>query len=201
MLKLSPEHLVGSGLHRECYVHPEDKSLCVKVVTQGDNTETQREQSYYRLLEKRLTDWTALSRFHGNFDTNLGSGAVFDLIRNANDEIAMPISKYLEDSEDFHSYAEDLASALKIFHSYQLQHNIQTMSLKPWNLVYRLNETGRGKIYLIDSLGNSNFIPICNYNRFLGRKKIHRKWANFKSLLERRYPNRADVQNFTSLLP
>lgn len=201
MLALSPELLIGRGLHRECYIHPENQSRCIKVVIQGDDVETQREQSYYRFLEKRLTDWTALPRFHGNLATNLGPGAVFDLIRNDNKDISIPISTYLEDVDNFHRHTEDIASAFRAFQSYQLKHNIQTMSLKPWNLVYRLNKSGQGKIYLIDSLGNSDFIPLCSYSKFLGSKKILRKWAKFKALIERHYPDRADILNFTRLLP
>jgi hypothetical protein len=200
MLTLSSELLIGRGLHRECYVHPDNESLCVKVVIQGDDTETKREQAYYRFLEKRLTDWSAISQFHGKQVTNLGECAVFDLIRNANGEVSIPISKYMEDSSNFDLHAADIAKALKTFRSYQLKHNIQTMSLKPWNLVYQLDDSGKGKICLIDSLGNSDFIPICSYSSFLGRKKIIRKWAKFKALIERHYANRADIMSFTKLL-
>ena len=200
MIELSSKQLIGRGLHRECYLHPLNNALCIKIVFNGDHTETKRELAYYRFLEKRLSDWTALPRFHGNIVTNKGTGAVFDLIRSVNDEIALPLSEYMADSEHFHEHAKEIAKALMAFQRYQLKHNIQTMSLKPWNLVFRLDETGRGKIFLIDSLGNSDFIPACNYIKFLGKKKILRKWAKFKSLLERHYKERPDIMAFTDML-
>jgi hypothetical protein len=200
MIELSSKQLIGRGLHRECYQHPLNNALCIKIVFNGNSTETKREQAYYRFLERRLPDWTALPRFHGNIVTNKGTGAVFDLIRNVNNEIALPLSEYMADTEHFHEYAKEIAKALMAFQRYQLKHNIQTMSLKPWNLVYRLDETGQGKIFLIDSLGNSDFIPACNYIKLLGRKKILRKWAKFKALVERHYQERPDILAFTDLL-
>lgn len=73
MITLSPETMIGKGLHRECFIHPNDKSKCIKVVFYGNQQETRREQSYYKFLEKRRTPWDMLPKFHGNIETNLGS--------------------------------------------------------------------------------------------------------------------------------
>ena len=94
MLTLESSALIGRGLRRECYFHPEDENKCIKVVVSGDHKETRREQSYYRLLEKRNISWRMLARFYGNVDTNLGEGAVFDLIRDYNGEISKTLGHY-----------------------------------------------------------------------------------------------------------
>ena len=52
MLTLESSSLIGRGLRRECYFHPEDENKCIKVVVAGDHKETAREQSYYRLPRK-----------------------------------------------------------------------------------------------------------------------------------------------------
>ena len=200
MLKLSPVLLIARGYHRECYQHPEDNDRCVKVVVHGGTEETRREQAYYRLLEKRLSDWRGIARFHGNSDTNLGAGAVFDLIRDADGSVSRTISQYLENAETLELHLEDIIHALVDFKHYQLKNNIQTMSLKPWNFVYQVSHEGRGNVFLIDSLGNSDFIPICTYNGFFGRRKIHRKWAKFITLVERHYPRRDDIVSFSEQL-
>ena len=88
MLKLEPSALFGRGLRRECYFHPEDETKCIKIVVDGDHKETVREQSYYRLLEKRNISWRMLARFYGNVETNRGEGAVFELIRDYNGEVS-----------------------------------------------------------------------------------------------------------------
>ena len=200
MLNLSPDLLIARGYHRECYQHPEDNDRCVKVVVHGGTEETRREQAYYRLLEKRLSDWRGIARFHGNSDTNLGAGAVFDLIRDADGSVSRTISQYLENAETLELHLEDIIHALVDFKHYQLKNNIQTMSLKPWNFVYQVSHEGRGSVFLIDSLGNSDFIPICTYNGSFGRRKIHRKWAKFITLVERHYPRRDDIVSFSEQL-
>jgi hypothetical protein len=200
MLNLSPDLLIARGYHRECYQHPEDNDRCVKVVVHGGTEETRREQAYYRLLEKRLSDWRGIARFHGNSDTNLGAGAVFDLIRDADGSVSRTISQYLENAETLELHLEDIIHALVDFKHYQLKNNIQTMSLKPWNFVYQVSHEGRGSVFLIDSLGNSDFIPVCTYNGSFGRRKIHRKWAKFITLVERHYPRRDDTILFSEQL-
>ena len=94
MLKLESSALLGRGLRRECYFHPEDENKCIKVVVAGDHKETVREQSYYRLLERRNIAWRMLARFYGNVETNLGEGAVFELIRDYNGEVSKTLVHY-----------------------------------------------------------------------------------------------------------
>jgi len=95
-LELSAEQLIARGWHRECYLHPADNNLCVKVEVNGDETETRDEQAYYRHLDKRLTDGQSAPHFHGQVVTNLGNGAIFDLVRDADGEVAKTLAHYLK---------------------------------------------------------------------------------------------------------
>ena len=115
MINIDSSTLVGKGLHRECYVHPEDPSLCIKIVVAGDSSESQREQKYYRLLQKRNTSWEILARFYGVVDTNLGCGAVFDLIRNYDGECSKTLEHYLASSDKTESHYLGLSEALGLF--------------------------------------------------------------------------------------
>jgi len=36
---------------------------------------------------------------------------------------------------------------------------------------------------IIDNIGNSDFIPICNYIDWMATRKLHRKWQRFENLL------------------
>ena len=82
MLLLENSKLVGRGLHRECYEHPESADLCVKVVVACNSDENRREASYYTRLSRRGISWDMLARFHGLVETDLGEGAVFQLVRD-----------------------------------------------------------------------------------------------------------------------
>ena len=183
MLTLKSSALIGRGLRRECYFHPDDENKCIKVVVAGDHKETRREQSYYRLLEKRNISWGMLARFYGNVDTNLGEGAVFDLIRDYNGEISKTLGYYFSAINETGRNDPYLDRALPVLKRYLLKWKIVTMSLKPQNIVYKKTRESKGFLVVIDNIGNSDFIPICNYVDWLAIRKIHRKWQRFEDLL------------------
>jgi len=184
MHTLDPAALIGKGLHRECFVHPLDPSLCIKIVVAGNSDENRREAKYYGMLSRRGISWDMLARCHGMVDTNLGCGAVFDLIRDVNGEISLPLSHYLGSSQEGGPSREQLASALAQLRDYLLENRIVTMTLKPRNILYqRLGEGEGGKLVIVDNVGNSDFLPLTNYSGFLARHKILRKWRRFEHLI------------------
>ena len=183
MLTLESSALIGRGLRRECYFHPEDENKCIKIVVAGDHKETVREQSYYRLLEKRNIAWRMLARFYGNVETNLGEGAVFELIRDYSGEVSKTLVHYFSaDTATDHDY-QHLYQALLALKQYLLQWKIVTISLKPQNIVYKKTNESEGVMVVIDNIGNSDFIPICNYVNWMATRKINRKWQRFEELL------------------
>ncbi len=186
MLTLESSALIGRGLRRECYFHPDDENKCIKVVVAGDHKETRREQLYYRLLEKRNISWKMLARFYGTVDTNLGEGAVFDLIRDYNGTISKTLGHYFSATGDTGHNHQYLNRALALLKQYLLKWKIVTMSLKPQNIVYKKTHESEGILVIIDNIGNSDFIPICNYVDWMATRKIHRKWQRFEELLAKR---------------
>jgi hypothetical protein len=183
MLKLESSALLGRGLRRECYFHPEDENKCIKVVVAGDHKETVREQSYYRLLEKRKIAWRMLARFYGNVETNLGEGAVFELIRDYTGEVSKTLVHYFSANNGTDRNYQYLYQALLVLKEYLLKWKIVTISLKPQNIVYKKTNESEGFLVVIDNIGNSDFIPICNYVGWMATRKIHRKWQRFEDLL------------------
>jgi hypothetical protein len=43
------------------------------------------------------------------------------------------------------------------------------------------------QLYIIDNIGNSDYLPICNVSRYLAKKKILRKWKRFEERLSSKY--------------
>ena len=201
MLTLEPSQLIGRGLRRECYFHPEDESKCVKVVVAGDHKETVREQSYYRLLEKRRISWKMLARFYGNVETNRGPGAVFELVRDYNGTVSRTLEHYFSATDAADLTYQMLSQELPLLKQYLLHWKIVTMSIKPDNIVFKKTGVSEGNLVVIDNIGNSDFIPICNYVDFMAVRKIHRKWRCFEDLLAKEYAgNRvqeASLKNLT----
>ncbi len=187
MLTLASSSLIGRGLRRECYFHPEDENKCIKIVVAGDHKETVREQSYYRLLEKRNISWKMLARFYGNIETNRGEGAVFELIRDHTGEVSKTLEQYFSANNETDLNYQDLSQALPLLKQYLLKWKIVTMSLKPQNIVYQKIHPTQGKLVVIDNIGNSDFIPICNYLDSFATRKIRRKWQRFEDSLSKDY--------------
>ena len=187
MLTLASSSLIGRGLRRECYFHPEDENKCIKIVVAGDHKETVREQSYYRLLEKRNISWKMLARFYGNIETNRGEGAVFELIRDHTGEVSKTLEHYFSANNETDLNYQDLSRALPLLKQHLLKWKIVTMSLKPQNIVYQKINPTQGKLVVIDNIGNSDFIPICNYLDSFATRKIRRKWQRFEDSLLKDY--------------
>jgi hypothetical protein len=190
MLQLDQALLVGKGLHRECFEHPENPSLCVKIEVAGQSNENRREAKYYRMLQRRGISWEMLARFHGFVETNRGEGAVFELVRDFDGEVSATLAHYLQSGELFAAYGEQLAAALPALKAYLLRDRIITMTLKAKNMAFQRIAQGQGRLVLVDNVGNSDFIPASNYSAWLARRKIERKWARFEQLLASQYSPR-----------
>lgn len=185
-IELLPSLLIGKGLHRECFSHPQNENLCIKVVVNGNQRETIREQTYYKFLQNRNIEWNHLPKFYGNIVTSIGEGAVFDIIRDDSGDISKSLKHYLNSEYELPLIKDDLVKALNEFKHDLLAQNIITMSIKPQNLLYqRLGRNGR--IYLVDNIGNSDLFPISSYSRFFGKRKILRKWNNFRHFIDSKH--------------
>lgn len=186
MLDLSSSTLIGKGLHRECFQHPDDPAKCVKIVVAGNSDENRREAQYYGLLARRGISWEMLTCFYGLVETNCGTGAVFDLVRDCDGAVSRPLSDYLESvDEPPWGIEQQLGDALGALRSYLLENRIVTMTLKPKNIVYQREKVGEGRLVIVDNVGNSDFLPFTNYSAFLARQKIKRKWRRFETLIAR----------------
>ena len=187
MLQLDNAVLIGKGLHRECYLHPADSRLCVKIVVAGNSDENRREARYYSRLAARGISWDMLARFHGLVNTSLGEGAVFDLIRDGDGSVSRPLAGYLESAELSDANSGLLRLALPALRDYLLDNRVVTMTLKSKNILLQKSTGGMGRLVLVDNVGNSDFIPLSHYIGWLGRRKILRKWRRFENDLRAQY--------------
>lgn len=200
MIELQASQLVGKGLHRECYVHPDDDNLCIKVVVNRGEEETRREQAYYKFLQKRNVIWEMLPKFYGEVDTNLGSGAVFDLIRDADGSVSKTLEHYIESPQLTEVNFQGLLQSLLSLKEYLITQNIMTMTIKPKNIVYKKQEAQSGLCIIIDNIGNSDLLSISSYSRFFGRKKINRKWTKFITSMQKHYPDNQSLHRILAVI-
>jgi hypothetical protein len=183
MLEIDTSTLVGKGLHRECFVHPDNSDWCVKIIVAGNSNENRREAKYYGLLSRRGISWEMLTRFHGLVETNLGEGAVFELVRDYDGGVSKTLTHYLSSEELTAANNKPLASALAGLRLYLLENRVVTMTLKTKNILFQKTTESDGKLVIVDNVGNSDFLPISNYSAALARLKIERKWRRFEQAI------------------
>ncbi|GAB1258663.1 YrbL family protein [Aurantivibrio plasticivorans] len=201
MLTVPEDLFIARGYHRECYQHPSNENLCVKVVVRGDTSETDREIRYYNVLKKRHIDWKMLPRYHGWVNTNKGKAAVFDLIRDCDGKVSLALNYYLENPELTSQFRDQIGNALVGLHDYLISHRVVTMTLKPKNIVLSRIDEEKSKLVIVDNIGNSDWVPLCNYVDFLALKKIRRKWQRFIELLRNSYAYNDQLQALVTQLP
>jgi len=189
MIQIKTQDFIGKGIHRECYIHPEDRTKCIKVVFSDHDREGQREQDYYRHLEKRSISWEMIPRFYGEVDTNLGKGVVFDLIFDHNGAPAKNLFHYLSCDELTPGIQKALQSALPKLKNYMLEQRILTREIDPKNISCKALASGEFHLYLVDNLDNTDVIPIASYIAILARKKVLRKWKRFENKMLKRFPH------------
>ncbi|MDX1484322.1 MAG: YrbL family protein [Alphaproteobacteria bacterium] len=181
MIELKRSDCFAGGLHRDCFVHPDDRSLCIKVSKGHGAHESRREIKYYEHLARRRISWEHLPRFHGCVDTSLGIGTVFDLIRDHDGEISQTLEGRLASSPLLEADRARLAQSLRTLKNYLIEQRIITRTLKAKNILCNKPDRESVRLVLCDNIGNTDFIPICSFVDFLATKKIIRKWRRFES--------------------
>ncbi len=197
MINLDDARLVGKGRHRECYQHPEQDHLCIKIAVGNSHKAIKRENDYYRELQKRDISWRLLPQYHGDVETNLGTGSVYDLVANVDGTPAKNLKYYLSSSKTTAEYWDGILSSLADLKKYLLEQGIITVDIRPRNIVCQLNQSKICKAFIVDDIGNTEFIPVSNHIRFISRLKIKRKWERFENRLAASYE---DNDQLASLL-
>ena len=109
-----------------------------------------------------------------NYKNKTQMANVFDLIRNDNGEVSGTLDvEICRDDAD----AKELAGALHDLYLYLLRYKIIS-GFKMQNIVVQYTD-GRPKCVLIDNIGNTDFIPVCDYVGWLATRKIERRWRHF----------------------
>jgi len=193
MINIEPTAFIGEGSHRACYEHPENLDLCIKI-GEIDSIESLRERQCYKILEKRKISWNALSLFHGLVETNMGTGAVCELVRDYDGNISKSFEYYLEKyplltdvtSEEKEAFYVEISRAIEQLKIDLLDNTILIRSLLPENVLFKKTSENTGRLVVIDNIGNTEFFPICNYSKYFSRRKINRKWEKFERYMQKK---------------
>lgn len=193
MLIIDKELFVGKGFHRECYQHPQDHTKCLKITfkqpkkggKKGVAKALKREVDQYKILNKRITDWSMLSNYYGEQETNLGKCSVFELIRDDNGEVSRSLEQYLLEPKLTETELIQIKQCIPLLKAYLIKNNIITQKILARNIVFQRSSTPL--LVIIDDIGNSDFLPLANYVKTVGEKKINRIFSRFIKHLKNTY--------------
>ena len=139
-----------------------------------------------------------LSRYYGGVQTNLGYGSVFELIRDYTGEISKTMDHYLSSPDERDGDVQGLLQAIAMLKEYLIDEKIITMTLKAKNILYQKSGPTDGKLVIVDGVGNSDFLPICDHVAFFAVRKINRRWQRFEASLAKDYGHNEALQRMLS---
>lgn len=122
-------------------------------------------------------------KYHGDIETSIGLGSVYDLILDDDGSVSQTLENYLDAKNDFDVLLKPFLS----IKAYLLQQRIIIGTLYPRNILCQRTGGSVTKLVICDDIGNSDFIPICNYSRYFAELKIERKWNKLEERLSSKY--------------
>ncbi|MDJ0833080.1 MAG: YrbL family protein [Gammaproteobacteria bacterium] len=192
-IHLAAADLIGEGSRRFCYRYPGNEHLCIKIPMAKKNgfKQQNREVRYYQKLKKRGVPTERITHYHGQVDTNLGTGYVYDAIRDFDGSPSLQLIDYMRQQPE--RGAEYLA-ILGQLEDYLFRYRVIIYDLSAWNILCRRDENDALEPFIIDGVGDIVAIPVFNLSDRLVRQKIQRRWMRMIRYLTQNFDFMLDYQ-------
>ena len=195
LLRLAHLRPFAVGGTRRCYVHPEDATLCVKVLRpdrtaaarladakgwrklkgrRGFDDQRKELKAYRELRARGQADWTHVPRCYGAIETDQGVGVVSDLRRNWDGGYPSNLEQLLPNG-----MTPALRAAIAEFKAWLLRDLFLTRDLLPHNIIAVAGSPSRYHLVIVDGVGNSELVPVSNWLKTCARSKVERKLRKF----------------------
>ena len=200
MINLEGVRPFAEGGNRFCYVHPDNKNLCLKISkpevvkkmrsnapwykklrSEQSFDDNFREENAYqqRAIKKNPKKiWRHLARWHEFVETSKGLASCTELITN-NDEVALNLEEYLFSK----GRTSEINIALKEFEMFLKETKLLTKNIIPHNLAVKENDSGL-TLKIIDGLGCMSFIPLPEISNAFAKRYIKRRIELMYSRIE-----------------
>jgi hypothetical protein len=208
MLDLAHTEPFAIGGRRNCFVHPDDDSRCVKVIPPDKRPALlrqsqvwwkrfHRDQYYdenvqdlriYRYLLARCGEQLHqhLPRVFGFVETDIGEGLEVELIRDADGRISLSGKEYTIEN----GITETTLRAIDELEAFLIQHGIQFRDPFPHNLTFQESPDGGLRLFVVDGLARAPWGPLSLLPRSLLADRIRKKIARLRKGLKRTDDNR-----------
>ena len=200
MINLEGVRPFAEGGNRVCYVHPNNKNLCLKISklevvkkmrsnapwykklrSEQSFDDNFREENAYqqRAIKKNPKKiWRHLARWHEFVGTSKGLASCTELITN-NGKVALNLEEYLFSK----GRTSEINNALKDFEMFLKETKLLTKNIIPHNLAVKENDSGL-TLKIIDGLGCMSFIPLPEISNAFAKRYIKRRIELMYSRIE-----------------
>lgn len=200
MINLEGVKPFAEGGNRVCYVHPDNKNLCLKITKPevvkkmrsnapwykklrseqsfDDNFREERAYQQRAIKENPQKIWRHLAKWHEFVETSKGLASCTELITN-NDKVALNLEEYLFSK----GRNSEINIALKEFEMFLKETKLLTKNIIPHNLAVKENDSGL-TLKIIDGLGCMSFIPLPEISDAFAKIYIKRRIELMYSRIE-----------------
>ena len=200
MISLEEVKPFAEGGNRVCYIHPDNKNLCLKISKSEVVKKMRLNAPWYKKLrsEKSFDDnyreerayqqraikknpqkiWKHLAKWYEFVETSKGLASCTELITN-NDKIALNLEEYLFSK----GRTKEIDKALKEFEIFLKETKLLTKNIMPHNLAVKEDDYGL-TLKIIDGLGSMSFIPLPEISNALANRYIKRRIELMYSRIE-----------------
>ena len=194
VLDLGHAQWIGQGWKRDCYLHPEDFSLCLKLprddpqehlslrdrLAKWRNGESagdlhnRREWQAFEQFGKILAPF--VPRYHGFTETSRGRGLVIDVVCDQDGTPSIHLRKWLKMATT--DKGEPLLQQFRILFDLLENHDLWLMDLNFQNFLVQVLDDGTERLWLIDIkrlADNKEIYQLSGWSKTLKRRKLARR--------------------------
>lgn len=188
VIQLDDSLLYGQGSHKKCFLHPHNKNLCIKIAyNQGGQKDLIREINYIDVLKRRHKDYSILPQYFGKVNTNLGTGYVFEIIRDYNNGRTQTLEDFITDLNLFSQNYSLIVCLLKELKEKLYKNEIITMVLFPENILFQKTDENTYRVRIVNDMGSAVLIPLEYHFKYFAHTKILRRGKMFLEVLRNKY--------------
>ena len=189
-LILSDELFMGMGGQQKTFIHPTDPSKCVIIAYayNGVNRDLKKELRYRKVCADSLKNSRLITKYFGEVSTNLGTGYVYERVRDFNGNTSQDLSKFLENMSNDAESLKIVETLLLGFKEDFLRECIVTGDKTTTNFMVQETAPGVYQVRIVDNIGTPVWIPLVYYFKFVAEWRARRLWNIWADELIKNFP-------------
>lgn len=188
ILEIRQELFIGAGGHQATYIHPVDKTKCIKIPHTPDDGDVRKEMRYRKMCARKLENSRLVTEFFGTVETNLGLGYVFERVLDFNGKTSKDLKDFLPQTAPDTQTLQRIWTVLLNFKSDFLRENIAIVDTDITNFMVQEPAPGSYRVRIVDNIGTPVLIPLVYWFEFAAAWKAKRYWNKIVDWLAAHYP-------------